>query len=219
MNAFKTIALCAALLATTGAAQAVSVTSYDIVNARPSGFGGWSHDYTGAMLAKANGTFDYTGGSGSLNDGVIPLGLAGMQLFNLGDNVTIKLHLDGPATLQSISLFGANGSGNSIPGTLTGWSVSIGASTQAFSSTAFGPRCAGTLCNDSVSLVGTGLDLIATDTVTLSGFQGGWSHYFSIAEVGLTGVAVAAVPEPETYALMFGGLLAVGFVARRRQAR
>lgn len=30
--------------------------------------------------------------------------------------------------------------------------------------------------------------------------------------------AVAAVPEPETYALMLGGLAAIGFVARRRSA-
>lgn len=30
--------------------------------------------------------------------------------------------------------------------------------------------------------------------------------------------AVAAVPEPETYALMLGGLAAVGFVARRRRS-
>ena len=34
----------------------------------------------------------------------------------------------------------------------------------------------------------------------------------------ITGNAVAAVPEPETYALLLAGLGAVGFVARRRSA-
>ena len=33
------------------------------------------------------------------------------------------------------------------------------------------------------------------------------------------GIRVAAIPEPETYALMLAGLAAVGFIARRRQGR
>jgi len=33
----------------------------------------------------------------------------------------------------------------------------------------------------------------------------------------LDNVSVAAVPEPSTYALMFGGLAAIGFIARRRR--
>jgi hypothetical protein len=38
-------------------------------------------------------------------------------------------------------------------------------------------------------------------------------------EFSLDNVAVQAVPEPETYALMLGGLSAVAFMARRRQLR
>ena len=33
------------------------------------------------------------------------------------------------------------------------------------------------------------------------------------------GLTVAAIPEPESYALMLAGLAAVGFIARRRQVR
>lgn len=35
----------------------------------------------------------------------------------------------------------------------------------------------------------------------------------------VVGLKVAAIPEPETYALMLAGLAAVGFIARRRQGR
>jgi hypothetical protein len=35
----------------------------------------------------------------------------------------------------------------------------------------------------------------------------------------LAAVAVTAVPEPETYALMLGGLGLLGFISRRRQAK
>ncbi len=45
----------------------------------------------------------------------------------------------------------------------------------------------------------------------------GWgSHYVRFED---TAVGVAAVPEPETYAMMFAGLGLMGFVARRRSAR
>ena len=35
----------------------------------------------------------------------------------------------------------------------------------------------------------------------------------------LRDIAVAAVPEPETYAMMLAGLLGIGWVARRRSPR
>jgi hypothetical protein len=41
---------------------------------------------------------------------------------------------------------------------------------------------------------------------------------FDGTTVSLTSTAVAAVPEPSTYAMLLAGLGAVGFIARRRKA-
>ena len=55
--------------------------------------------------------------------------------------------------------------------------------------------------NDSGTIVGT-----ASNSIT------GEQHAFTLS-------AVAAVPEPETYALMLAGLGVLGFIARRRKAQ
>jgi choice-of-anchor C domain-containing protein len=54
----------------------------------------------------------------------------------------------------------------------------------------------------------------ANSTATLLQFSSGPSGYSGSV---LDNVSVTAVPEPQTYALMLGGLAAMAFVARRRQ--
>jgi hypothetical protein len=56
---------------------------------------------------------------------------------------------------------------------------------------------------------------IVTDKLRF--FATGGDNYYAVSEIQAFGVA--AVPEPETYALMLGGLALVSFVARRRRSR
>lgn len=202
------------------AAQAGPVAAYDVTNANLTGFGGWGHTYTGTITPTGEGLANYTDGSGSLNDGSVADGVyVDNQLFWLDNAPTITLHLEGPTKVSSVQIHGGNtNSSNYIPGMLTGWSVTIGGQSVALSSSAFGSTCYSVLCSDSVSLLGTGLENIETDTLVLSNFQGGWEGYFSASEVTIN--AVSNVPEPESLALMLAGMAALGgLVQQRRRAR
>ena len=112
-------------------------------NANASGTGGWAHTYDGTITP--NGTFsasdgrelaDYTGGGGTLNNGA-GSGTGNTQLFWTADNPIITLFFDRYYTLDDI-LLETWAAGNLIPGTMTGFTASIGATSQAFA-TALAP--------------------------------------------------------------------------------
>jgi hypothetical protein len=207
----------AAMLMTSIAAQAQYIKSYDVTNAKESGFGGWNFTYNGKIIDAGNNNFNYTGGGGTLNDGIIPTedGVDN-QIFSIGDNSIITLHLNATYKLDEINIFGGNYFGNSIPGTLTGATVTIGDKSAAITSIESGDFCSAGFCNDKLQFIGTILSGLTTDTIILSDFQGGWSGYYNAAEITAT-ESVSAVPEPESYAMFLSGIGLIGFMSKRRK--
>ncbi len=221
LNLAKKIAALAgvAVLSASASAASVGVTSYDFYGAYASGFGGWSNTYSGAVTDLGNGAVNYTGGSGTLNDGVVSSYINGNQLFPLADS-SIVLHLGSTVDVSSISLFGASGDiANFIPGTITGVTVTIDGTSVVVPVTSFGPTCTygyNGRCDGELDLSGTGLSNLSTSSITLSDFQGGWSGYANLTEVTVDGVS--AVPEPQNIALMLAGVALVGLARRAKRA-
>lgn len=217
----KSITLLALSLLSGAAISApIGIDSYDITNSRISGYGGWQHTYNGTISSNGDGTYDYSNGSGTLNDAIYGTDYTNTQLFSTPDQSAITLHLDAMASVSSLTLFSFYG-GNSIPGNITGMNVSINGVTQYISTVGTGPAAySHSNTNELISLVGTLLEGMTTNTITLSGFttESPSSNYFSISEIDIDGAyGSVSVPEPATLPLFGLAALMLGF-ARRKQA-
>lgn len=213
-------ALAAGLLLAQGAAQAEPapdaapvIVSYDIAGARISGWGSWWHVYDGQITLRDDDPTlaDYSGGGGTLNDGLVAGSSFGNHLLRVADAPVITLHLAAPARIAEIAILGGDYFNNAHVGALSAFSVTIAGQTQHFSSTGFGAPCQQHLCDDRVSLLGSGLDELSTQTVVLSGFVAGNGH------AAASEIVLSAVPEAPAAALLALGV--AGLALRRRALR
>ena len=210
----------------------IDIVSYDVTNAgRTSSIEGttingygWSHTYDGVITQNPDGTYNYSGGSGTLNDGKIGTSPYDTQHFKVGDETVITLYLGTRAILSELELYSFRDGINWIPGNIVGLNVTINGLTEFIETTAFGPAArepdGGGYVHERLSFAGTSLEGLVTDTVILSGVVavGSFSGAYGISEVMAYGEPVtAAVPEPAGALLLGVGLLGLGMIRRRKQ--
>lgn len=190
------------LMATaTAYADVIDIRTYDVIDSPASGSGGWFHTYsqpfvpTGVDSVQGGAIGNYTGGFGTLNDGLISSSVADTHLFFTGTraNPVITVHLAAPVFVDSIEIYGGDIEFNAFPGALSQVTVEIGGSSLAVSPEPFGPLGALGPFNDRVTLTGTPLSDIATDTLVLRNTASPFNQ-FSIAELRINGRPAAVPP-------------------------
>lgn len=229
MRKSLTAATMAAILSVLSApAQAVpvTITGYDVTSANPSGAGFWYYGYSGTVTP-TRGTVSLTGGTGTMADGVFTgTGGRNTQLFHIAPAAAvITLYFDQAYSLNTIDIYGGShgAGGNSIPGAITGFNLTIGGSTDYLATTGFGPinPRTGNLINDRASVVGSPLAGLTANSISLFAFTASefrLSNRFSIAEIIIDGTAAAAsVTEPGPMSLLGVGLVVTGALRRRRR--
>lgn len=192
----------------------IPIESYDITETPMSGFGCWTHVYTGSIVdtgrtvsgsvtcggETADHLANYSGGSGTLNDGIYSASSDNNQLIltttNADDGLPIEpvitLHLAQTARVKGISIYGGDVAWNVLPGALNAATIEIGGKPLFKSSTAFGtPNVLGVPANDDFDIDYTEQSWIATRTIVLKDFQadlfGSPFSQFPITEITVRG--------------------------------
>ena len=213
LRGFALLALVA--LPMSGFAVPVTIVGYDVLNTPTSGFGQWQHTYTGVITPTNQVFANYSGGTGTMANGVIETTHQTTHLFIVDSAPVITLYLDGFYSLNSLSIFGGDIPYNGAPGALKSLTATFSGTSSSLVGSAFGFVGLRGPANDLFTFAGTSLQGLVTDRVVLSGFQTSGLAFASIAEITLDGSATS-VPEPGTLALFGLGLVGLGFARRRR---
>ena len=127
--------------------------------------------------------------------------------------IFITLFLDAASLINEITLHSFPGGGNSIPGNITGFDVTIGATTLSFMTSQTGDRA------EVVNLSGTSLANMAATMITLSNFTIDAAQFpgmFSISEVTLE-MGGPVVPVPAAVWLFGTGLAGLMMGKRKKK--
>lgn len=220
-------------------AAPLPIARYDVTETPQSGFGCWSHVYSGTITLTGRTVIgcgndppvpvaNYTGGGGTLNDGVIATSPTDAQLFTLTSydggpplSPTITLYLAAPGVVNRIQIHGGDPT-NYTPGAIDGVTVEIAGVAVAFATTPFGALNPSNVpVDDEIDLSGSVLAGVVTDRIVLRDFTASLAFFslISITEITIEGdVALAFAGTPgapnchgksvSALAKQFGGMAA-----------
>ncbi len=202
----KYLASFMAAFAVYASAEPVTITSYSVDHAIVSGFGGWSHTFTGTIepvrtftncpTCRPGTVANYIDGVGTLNDNFVTSNLTEAMLFVTGapDGIlidpVITLKLAKLVRVNSIYLSGGRINFNAIPGRIEGVTVEIGGQSLRVVTIPTGfTNNSGRRLDDLIDLVSTPLNDLYTDTIVIRGItlEVAFINQFSLAEIYVDG--------------------------------
>lgn len=200
-------------------ASPVTITGYDIYDTNTACCG-WDWTYTGSIDATSTGGsyFDYTGGTGTLADGVIGTSVSNTMLFTPETSLQrVVLHLDDYYSINTIEIYG--GTFNNVhPGHFDEVDVTVNGNTHDFLTEGFGLTYGrGYSVNNRITISGSALDGLVTNEIVLDNwkYDSDDTISFAITEIFIDG---QVVPIPAAVWLFGSGLLGLLGIARRKKS-